>query len=158
VTAKWSTWSWDAQHGLWMQVAEGTEAEMSDIVDRKRKAAARVLPSARFTMTPKSNPPMFAPDESAAAGQKAGPPGAGHIRWEPSTAFGGGDLGYVGTLTPWVFLIYYSDYKDWALMASTPGLGPGVHFHAADSEALKPEAEKWLREFVASLGATFREG
>jgi hypothetical protein len=43
MSAKWSVWSWDAEHGTWMAVAEGTKAEMADALNRNRAAAAKHL-------------------------------------------------------------------------------------------------------------------
>lgn len=60
---KYSVWSWVVQHQTWMEVAEGTKREMDDALDRKRKAAAKYLPDARFTMTPQGEPPTEAPDD-----------------------------------------------------------------------------------------------
>lgn len=58
---KWTVWSWATAQQTWMGVAEGTEAEMKDVLARKRSAAARLLPSARFTATPRNEPPTEAP-------------------------------------------------------------------------------------------------
>lgn len=60
---QYSVWSWDANHGLWMEVAEGTKREMTDALERKQRAAAKYLPGARFTMTSKGEPPTEAPDD-----------------------------------------------------------------------------------------------
>lgn len=58
---KWAVWSWDDRNSTWVAVAEGTEKAMYEVLDRKRSAAARLMPSARFTMTPKSSPPLYGP-------------------------------------------------------------------------------------------------
>lgn len=58
---RWMVWSWAEAQQTWMGVAEGTEAEMKDVLARKRGAAARLLPSARFTATPKTEPPTGPP-------------------------------------------------------------------------------------------------
>jgi hypothetical protein len=60
---QWIVWSWDERSKVWMEVAQGSEADMQIALDRKQSAAARLMPSARFTMTPKSEPPQEPPDE-----------------------------------------------------------------------------------------------
>ncbi len=45
-----------------MQVDEGSEAAMKTSLARKQAAAARHMPSARFTVTPKNEPPQEPPD------------------------------------------------------------------------------------------------
>lgn len=57
----WSVWSWDGQHKTWMEVAEGPKRDMTAALDRHRSAAARLMPSARFTMTRQDQPPTEAP-------------------------------------------------------------------------------------------------
>jgi hypothetical protein len=47
-----------------MAVAEGTKAEAGNILARKRQAAAKHLPDARFTMTAPGQVPTERPDES----------------------------------------------------------------------------------------------
>jgi hypothetical protein len=59
---KWAVWSWDERNRTWMAVAEGSEKNMTEVLARKQSAAARLLPSARFAMTPKSQPPQEAPE------------------------------------------------------------------------------------------------
>ena len=58
---KFAVWSWDDRNRVWMQVSEGSERDMKAALLAKRRAAERVLPSARFTITPKSEPPWEAP-------------------------------------------------------------------------------------------------
>lgn len=60
---RWIVWSWDERNKTWMEVAQGSEADMQLALDRQQSAAARLMPSARFTMTPKSEPPRLPPDE-----------------------------------------------------------------------------------------------
>lgn len=62
----WAVWSWDERNGLWMEVSQGTEKTMQAVLDRQRAAAAKHLPSARFTMTPESQPPREAPEDQEA--------------------------------------------------------------------------------------------
>lgn len=57
-----SIWSWDTRDGIWMAVTEGTQSAMTGTLGRKRQAAAKHLPSARFTMTRTNEPPEGAPD------------------------------------------------------------------------------------------------
>jgi hypothetical protein len=57
-----SIWSWDARDGIWMAVAEGTQAGMTGTLGRRRQAAAKHLPSARFTMTRTNEPPTEPPE------------------------------------------------------------------------------------------------
>lgn len=67
MTGEWTVWSWDARHGIWMAVGDGAEAEMTTVLDRQRAAAAKHLPSARFTMTRTVDPPTEPPDDEARA-------------------------------------------------------------------------------------------
>jgi hypothetical protein len=62
----WSVWSWDDQHKTWLEVAEGAKKDMTAALDRKRSAAARLMPSARFTLTPQDQPPQAPPDDQEA--------------------------------------------------------------------------------------------
>ena len=65
---KYRIWSWDKPHSTWLEVAQGTRREMTDALDRKRRAAARLLPDARFTMTSMSEVPTEPPaDEEVPA-------------------------------------------------------------------------------------------
>ena len=57
----WAVWSWDERNLVWMAVAEGSEKDMTAALARKKSAAVRLLPSARFLMTPKNQPPGEAP-------------------------------------------------------------------------------------------------
>ena len=80
--------------------------------------------------------------------------GTKRIRWEPTEY--GGFAGYVGTLVPWAFQIYQPTPRDdqWRLQAQLPG-ALGYVADPDDPEKLKAEAERWLAEFAASLGAVF---
>ena len=62
-SALWSVWSWDGMHGIWMEVAEGTQTQMAATLVLKQRAAAKHLPNARFTLTRKNQPPTEAPNE-----------------------------------------------------------------------------------------------
>ena len=76
----------------------------------------------------------------------------GRIRWEYTE---GGMNGYVGTLAPPPFTIHCANlsYAEWMLTAKLPGDAvPGN-----DLDALKAEAERWLEEFAASIGAAYPE-
>ena len=82
------------------------------------------------------------------------------IRWHDKTP-GNSDvyniahIGYVGTVEESAFIIYTPDtmHADWLLSVR---LIPGSTFLYADTPGeLKAEAERWLEEFVASLGAIF---
>jgi hypothetical protein len=57
----WTVWSWHAQSGQWMEVARGTEAQMTGVLGRKRQAAAKHLPSARFTLCAPGHVPHHVP-------------------------------------------------------------------------------------------------
>jgi hypothetical protein len=56
-------WSWDKNNHLWMEVAQGSKREMTEVLETKRRAAARILPDARFTMTTMGAVPEGPPDE-----------------------------------------------------------------------------------------------
>lgn len=82
------------------------------------------------------------------------------IRWDDKTP-GNGDvynvahIGHVGTVEEAGFIIYTPDdlHADWLLSVR---LIPGGTFLYADTpDELKAEAERWLAEFVSSLGASF---
>jgi len=83
------------------------------------------------------------------------------IRWEPTKY--GGWTGHTGTLESWVFQVWQSnsDHGDvvlgeWELMTQLPVAVPrdGLR-HDYDPDKLKAEAERWLEEFAASIGAAF---
>ena len=59
----WIVWSWDERHELWMEVAQGGKRDMSATLKRKRSAAARLLPSARFAMTAAGDAPSGPPED-----------------------------------------------------------------------------------------------
>ncbi len=75
------------------------------------------------------------------------------IRWEPTQY--GGFTGHVGTLETWVFQIYRPVLasQGWVLTATFPGALNDVRPGTADE--LKAEAERWLEEFVSSIGASY---
>lgn len=81
------------------------------------------------------------------------------IRWEPTVH--GGFVGHVGTLEPWVFQVFKaSDHPGdnrWMLTAQLPG-AVAEYRPGDDPDELKAEAERWLAEFVSSLGAIFPPG
>lgn len=73
--------------------------------------------------------------------------------------WGSGDgaslIGRVGTLEENAFLIVPPGIaSEWALLSSLPGIDR-KRGHADDPDTLKAEAERWLEEFVSSLGAIF---
>ena len=67
-------------------------------------------------------------------------------------------IGCTGTLDPHVFVLLGPRFKgdEWVLMSRLPGQ-ESVTRYAASPEALKPEAERLLAQFVTSLGAVFPE-
>lgn len=77
------------------------------------------------------------------------------IRWhdEPS----GQATGHVGTLDPAVFRIWEpeEDGGEWMLTAAALPGEAGKRRYADSPEKLKAVAERWLAEFVSSLGASF---
>ena len=78
-----------------------------------------------------------------------------HIRWqdEPIGSIGG----YVGTLDEWAFQIWRPDPMasgEWVLTSALTGQHLERRY-SDDPESLKPEAEKLLTAFGASLGAIF---
>jgi hypothetical protein len=82
---------------------------------------------------------------------------AARIRWEQSE-YGGSLLGYAGTFDGWLFQIFKAsddiDDGTQALMATLPG-ALGDYRYKIDLDELKAEAERWLEEFTASIGAVF---
>jgi hypothetical protein len=87
-----------------------------------------------------------------------GPPA--RIRWEDDgrNSF----EGYAGTWDWRLFDVWQtpSDFGDavvgeWVLSTQLPGRFRRDRSHGRDPEPLKAEAEQWLSEFVASLGASF---
>jgi hypothetical protein len=80
------------------------------------------------------------------------------IGWVPTQY--GGYTGHVGTLEPWLFQIWHPEPGKnhiWQLDTALPGMQftrSGVR--SGGVPTLKAEAEKWLAEFVASLGAEFK--
>jgi hypothetical protein len=80
------------------------------------------------------------------------------IRWEPNGH--SGFLGYAGTLTDsdWLFQVWRLDAVTgtWRLSSSLAGQFAWDLDHDGPDE-LKATAERWLEEFVSSLGAVFPE-
>ena len=77
------------------------------------------------------------------------------IRWDETRT---GTLGgYVGTMTAPAFRIRWivSDEHGWTLTTYLPLMIHGKRDRADDPDELKAEAERWLEEFVVSLGAVF---
>ena len=82
-------------------------------------------------------------------------PPAGRIRWEDQPE-PGGSIGYVGTLPGRAFTIWPPLAKDeeWLLACALSDMAAKRCFGSGPDE-LKAEAERWLEQFVASLGAVF---
>ena len=80
------------------------------------------------------------------------------IRWEPTGHVGW--TGHVGTLADWPFQIWdaASVGGGWQLDSSLPGHWRRTGTTSTDPDELKAEAERWLEEFVTSLGAVFPAG
>ena len=83
------------------------------------------------------------------------------IRWEPTEPGGDDSFGYVGTLDRAVFTLWFprEDGVSWAVSAAIPGTGQEdaeCRWGACREEAAA-EAERWLSDFVSSLGAVFPE-
>jgi len=76
------------------------------------------------------------------------------IRWEPTQY--GGWTGHVGTLEPWAYQIWKpgDETPEWRLTSALFGQY-GRRVDNDNPGALKAEAERWLEEFVSSLGASF---
>ena len=74
------------------------------------------------------------------------------IRWEETEA--GILAGYVGTVGPALFFTWQPPQRDplWVLTTDLPGMAAERRYKD-NPEELKAEAEQWLSEFVASLGA-----
>lgn len=74
-------------------------------------------------------------------------------------------FGYVGTVTTALFQILHPvanitgrRFNEWALCTTFPGSTEQVRYGGWDDDAqdrLKAEAERWLEEFAAFLGASF---
>ena len=89
------------------------------------------------------------------------------IRWEPNddgSRVTAAYEGYIGTIGEPLFFIFEPDARDpwWIMTSSLPGL-PGAgqaerREHGDDTDKLRAEAERWLMEFAASLGAVFPPG
>lgn len=77
------------------------------------------------------------------------------IRWHDEPV-NGESMGSVGTLDPAVFRIWAPEVPggEWLLTAAMlPGF-VGRRSHGASPDELKAEAERWLEEFVSSLGVS----
>jgi hypothetical protein len=59
----WTVWSWNETHHSWYETGSGTGQEARQILESKRTAATRIMPGARFTMTPKGVIPQEPPDD-----------------------------------------------------------------------------------------------
>jgi hypothetical protein len=92
------------------------------------------------------------------------------IRWHaPAESTIVAEFGYVGTLTacslfqilkPVTRELSPNRFDEWGLVATFPGVGSEVRYAASRDKLeavaeLKAEAERWLSEFVSSLGAVF---
>ncbi|HLJ99532.1 MAG TPA: hypothetical protein VKU39_06445 [Streptosporangiaceae bacterium] len=78
------------------------------------------------------------------------------IRWEATPL--GSPAGHVGTIDGSLFSIWIPPQAsgEWVLTSELPGT-EGKRCYGDEPEALKAEAERWLEEFVSSLGASFGE-
>jgi hypothetical protein len=83
----------------------------------------------------------------------------GRIHWERNddgatvTAAWEGSAGKIDEASFWIF--EPTDSEPWWILTSTlPGQGR-YRVHNDEAEALKRHAERWLAEFVSSLGAIF---
>ena len=86
--------------------------------------------------------------------------GAGRIRWHDHTSssiiYAIAWTGYVGTIEEPAFKIYRPDELHARWLLSVRFATAGCEFFYADSDdELKERAERWLEEFVSSLGAVF---
>lgn len=80
------------------------------------------------------------------------------IRWESNGAGVqlDGWCGYVATMKPWAFQIWDPDTSQGLWRLDSALLGQfAYHVDHPDPEALKLHAERWLEQFVSSLGAVF---
>jgi hypothetical protein len=75
------------------------------------------------------------------------------IRWHDKPAY---ITGHVGSLNPCVFQVFRPRNPDqeWLLTADLPGAEAVTRYGSSEDE-IKAEAERWLEEFVSSLGAIF---
>ena len=94
---------------------------------------------------------------------------SGRIRWHHVDGTVVEWFGYVGTVTTPLFQILHTVVKpaedtmghrfdEWALCTTFPGSTEQVRYGGWDDDAqdrLKAEAERWLEEFAAFLGASF---
>jgi len=78
------------------------------------------------------------------------------IRWEED-AEADEFIGYIGTLPAYMFLICDDGEPEWLLTSRLPDDEGERCWRAPHPDQLKAEAERWLEEFVSSLGAVFPE-
>ena len=77
---------------------------------------------------------------------------APRIRWQDGNG-GLGINGYVGTIESRVFQIWREESR-WVLTSGLPGQFTRVTVDE-DTDPLKAEAEAWLTDFAAAIGAEF---
>lgn len=82
------------------------------------------------------------------------------IRWEDDG--NGGFEGYAGTFDRYLFAVWRSSgdsgdiiIGEWMLVTQLPRLLGTRTPHGNDLAVVQAEAERWLAEFVASIGAVF---
>lgn len=78
------------------------------------------------------------------------------IRWQDDVLGSGEADGFTGTLAHPAFAIWKPPQAggEWVLTSNLPGQEHDRSFDVAPDK-LKAEAERWLAEFITSLGATF---
>lgn len=77
------------------------------------------------------------------------------IRWEPTEY--GGFTGYVGMLEQSAFYIYKPEREGEQWLLSAAAFLGARYLQADSADELRAAAERWLSEFVSSLGAVFPE-
>lgn len=78
------------------------------------------------------------------------------IRWEPTEY--NGFVGYCtddASRADWVFRVWKTGTGKWQLDSTLPGQFGRHLYDDNDPAPLKAEAERWLEEFISSLGAVF---
>ena len=80
------------------------------------------------------------------------------IRWQDDVLGSGEADGFTGTLDPPAFAIWKPPQAggEWVLTSNLPGQEHDRGFDVTPGK-LKAVAERWLAEFVSSLGAVFPE-
>lgn len=76
------------------------------------------------------------------------------IRWHETET---GDLiGYAGSAGDWLFRAFQTDHTidEWCVFTQFPGC-IGENRTRCGLDEMKAEAERWLEEFAASIGAVF---